>query len=194
MRIILRRMNRHLPEYRQVRQLYKTAFPLAERVPFGIMMRRSGVEGVDFWAIYARQTAKNGDCSREMIRWVGFAYVISHEKLSYLFYLAINDDCRGKGYGSAVLRTIRKKYAGRKLFLAIEQIDEAAPNLEERTKRKHFYQKNGFSELHCKLREMRMVYEVLGTEGPVSSTDFQYMMRRYFGPVWKHIITTEILT
>lgn len=187
-------MSRRLPEYRQIRRLYKTAFPLAERVPFGIMMKRRGMEGVDFWAVYARQTARKEECSGETAVWTGFAYVISHGDLSYLFYLAISDGCRGKGYGSAVLRALKKRYDGQKLFLAIEQIDESAPNLKERIKRKQFYQKSGFKELHCRLREARMVYEVLGIEGPLSSADFQYMMRRYFGPVWKHFITTEILT
>ncbi len=193
MAIILKRADRRLPEYRNIRRLYKTAFPWEERVPFGVLAGRQNREGVDFWAIYESRKTQSGQGIVKAVNWVGFVYVISYEDLSYVFYFAIDDNCRGKGLGSAALRAVRKKYAGRKLFLAIERIEENAPNLEERIRRKQFYLRNGFEELHCRLREGKMVYEVLGTEGPLSPRRFRTMMWRYFGPVWRRIIFTEIV-
>ena len=67
-----------------------------------------------------------------------------------LLYLAISDAVRGKGYGSAVLQAVQKKYAGKRIILNIEEMDEQAANYAQRVKRKAFYQKNGFEILDYK--------------------------------------------
>ncbi len=181
MDITLKRTEKSLPEYRQIKHLYQSAFPAEERAPFRLLMKRRRREGVDFWAVYAEDS------------WVGIAYVIKSENLAYLFYLAMDPSCRGKGYGSDTLRALKREYADKNLLIAIEPLQEGAPNYEQRVRRKQFYLKNGLKELHCKIREARMIYEALGTGETVSPTEYQSMMHRYLGPVMKHIISTEIL-
>ena len=116
MSIELIRLNRKLPDYKSVKRLYKSAFPADEKAPFGLLMRKSKKDNVDFWAAYSND------------KWIGLAYVLSYRDISYLFYLAIDDKARGNGFGSGVLGALKEKYKGRNLFLAIEEIDEKAEN------------------------------------------------------------------
>ena len=150
MSIELIRLNRKSPDYKSVKRLYKSAFPADEKAPFGLLMRKSKKDNVDFWAAYSND------------KWIGLAYVLSYRDISYLFYLAIDDKARGNGFGSGVLGALKEKYKGRNLFLAIEEIDEKAENYAERINRKKFYEKNGFHDLNCKLREASVVYDLLG--------------------------------
>ena len=71
----------------------------------------------------------------------------------YVFYFAISQSERGQGYGSYILQTVKEFYKNQRLCLAIEEIDETAANYQQWVKRKEFYEKNGFTDLHCKLRK-----------------------------------------
>ncbi len=168
-------------QYRAVRSLYHRAFPSDERAPFWLLMRRSKCENVDFLEIYDGQI------------WVGLLYVIHDADLSYVFYFAIRDGMRGKGYGSATLAAIKRRYAGRRVFLAIEQLDPAAENYMERVKRKQFYQNSGLKELGCQLREASVVYDLLGIGGIVKPEEYAHMMRRYLGWLMSRLIPMQIL-
>ncbi len=181
MNIRLRRADRSLDDFDGIKKLYKTAFPADERAPFWVLKRNSGKKGVDFWGIYDEE------------EWVGLAYVISCSDLSYLFYFAISDGQRGKGYGSATLHALKEKYAKQRLFLAIEELDEKAENYAERVSRKQFYLRNGLTEMHCRLREAKVVYEVLGTGGRIEPGEFKKLARYYLGTVLSWLIPMEII-
>ena len=85
-------------DYKAVKKLYLSAFPREERPPF--FMLKSGVKkgSGDFFV------AKDGEI------FVGFAYIVTHADLAYLFYFAIDGGLRGKGYGSAVHRKALLEY------------------------------------------------------------------------------------
>ena len=169
MRMTLKRVKSSLPEYNKVKELYLTAFPPEERPPFSLIISKTGREDVDFWAIYA-----DG-------RWIGLAYVISHGDLSYLYYLAVSESVRGRGCGSAIMRTLLRMYEGQRLFLALEQLDESAANNNERIKRRQFYSKNGLIPVNCMIREGSVIYDVMGTSETLSPDECQKLMSGYFG-------------
>jgi len=172
MKITLRNVTSSLPEYSSVKQLYTNAFPSNERAPFFLLQARAYSESSDFWSIYA-----DG-------KWVGIAYVISCKKMSYLFYLAVAENERGQGFGSAILRTLRRMYEGQRFFLAIEPPEEAnAPNREERIKRRQFYMKNGFKPVPFQIREGPMIYDVMSTSSELSADDFKELAESYLGKV-----------
>lgn len=181
MSIELIRLNKKSPDYKSVKRLYKSAFPTDEKAPFGLLMRKSKKDNVDFWAAYS------GD------KWVGLAYVLSYKDISYLFYLAIDDKARGNGFGSGVLGALKEKYKGRNLFLAIEEIDEKAENYSERINRKKFYEKNGFHDLNCKLREASVVYDLLGLGDKIKPKDYADMFDEYLGKMFRRFVKMEIL-
>ncbi|MFT3951301.1 MAG: GNAT family N-acetyltransferase [Oscillospiraceae bacterium] len=181
MQIQLKPARRGTPDYKKMKRLYKQAFPAAERAPFWILSAKAKKENVDFWAIYADGT------------WVGLLYVVNHETLSYLFYFAVTAGERGKGYGSGALEAAKAQYAGRRLFLAIEQTVETAVNHDERVRRKAFYLRNGFTDLNLKLREASVVYDLLGIGGAVDADEYDRLMQRYLGGFFKKLVTMKIL-
>lgn len=181
MDIELRRFDKKSSDYKNVKRLYNSAFPANEKAPFWLLMKKIKKDGVDFWAAYSEK------------KWVGLAYVLSYKKISYVFYLAIDDNARGKGFGSGVLSALKEKYQGQNLFLAIEEINKKASNYAERVKRKQFYEKNGFHDLNCKLREATVVYDLLGVGGKINPKDYADMFDKYFGKLLRKLNKMEIL-
>lgn len=168
MKITLKRINAFSPDYRKISRLYRTAFPADERAPMWFMALKAERENVDFWGLYA-----DG-------KWAGLAYVINENDASYLFYLALSEELRGKGLGSKALQSLLIHYEGQRLFLALEQLDEAADNFDERQKRRRFYLKNGLKPLPLTIREATVTYDVMGT-GDVKPEDYENMMKKYLG-------------
>lgn len=181
MNIELRRFSKKSADYKNVKRLYNSAFPADEKAPFWLLMKKIKKDGVDFWAAYSEE------------KWVGLAYVLSYKDISYLFYLAVDDKARGNGFGSGVLGALKEKYKGRNLFLAIEEIDEKAENYAERIKRKQFYEKNGFHDLNCKLREATVIYDLLGLGDKIKPEDYADMFDEYLGKIFRRFIKMEIL-
>lgn len=168
MLITLKRINMFSKDYREISRLYRTAFPADERAPMWLLTMKSGKENIDFWGIYA-----DGE-------WVGLAYVISEGSASYLFYLAMSEDRRGKGLGSRAMQSLLIHYEGQRIFLALEQLDESADNFEERQRRRKFYMRNGLKPLPLTIREATVTYDVMGT-GPVKPEEYESMMKKYLG-------------
>lgn len=181
-------MNIHLEklstkeERKQARSLYQQAFPADERAPFWLLSRKAHRSNVDWWSIY------DGDT------WTGFFYVLHAGDLSYLFYFAVSPQHRGKGYGTQALCELKKRYAGRRIFLAIEQLDPAAENYAQRVNRKHFYERNGFSDLHKKLREGNVVYSLLGIGDAVQKEEYKTLIRNWGGALLTRLVKMEIVS
>ena len=154
---------------RKIKKLYKTAFPKDERAPFWLLTKRAKSDCADFWALY------DGE------EFIGMAYVVRYEALAYLFYLAIDDGKRGKGYGTKAITELKARYGGGKLFLALEQLDESAPNYEQRLKRHAFYESCGLHDLPHKIKEASVVYAVMGFGEAVEPEEYEEMMKRYLG-------------
>lgn len=113
---------------------------------------------------------------------IGLLYTIKTEKMVYVFFFAIEEKMRGKGYGTEVLKKLSEMYPDRAISLMIEDTDEEdAENLDERIGRLKFYEKNGFQRLFIKINEAGVNYELLGTTDTVTQQDFLMMMKDYVG-------------
>ena len=134
---------------REIRELYNRAFPREERAPFGLLKHWAKKKRADFYAVYERD------------RFVGMVHILRDAHVAYVFYLAICEDMRGTGCGSAILRFVKQKYRLQKIVLAIEPVDAPCDNLKERVRRKAFYRKNGFKETDFRAAEFGFVYEML---------------------------------
>ena len=51
------------------------------------------------------------------------------------------------------IEALKKQYHGSRFFLALETLDKAADNYEQRVKRHSFYEKCGLSDMPYKLKE-----------------------------------------
>ena len=150
-----------------IKQLYMDAFPFDERIPFYIMVSVGNDRGVEFLSIYDDDT------------WLGFIHTLVGEKLSYIFYFAIDGSLRQSGYGSKIIREYKKMHP--KLSLAIEPIEEDSDNIKQRKKRLAFYEKNGFETLDTKVVEMGVEFELMGAKGmEIKESDYKSLVKKFF--------------
>nr|WP_314609741.1 NAD(P)H-hydrate epimerase [uncultured Lachnoanaerobaculum sp.] len=150
-----------------IKQLYMDAFPFEERIPFYIMVSVGNDRGVEFLSIYDDDT------------WLGFIHTLVGEKLSYIFYFAIDGSLRQSGYGSKIIREYKKMHP--KLSLAIEPIEEDSDNIKQRKKRLAFYKKNGFETLDTRVVEMGVEFELMGAKGmEIKENDYKSLVKKFF--------------
>lgn len=162
---------------KQIKYLYKTAFPRNERAPFFFLCRKTKNQDNSFYAISDNE------------EFVGLVYTIKNERMVYVFFLAIEEEKRSKGYGSKTLALIKEMYTECVVTLAIEDTaDEGADNHIQRIKRLEFYKRNGFEQLNIRVNEAGVVYELLGTKTGVTQTDFLALMKNYLGAILFKII------
>lgn len=177
----LRKITKKSADYKSVKRIFLKAFPRCERPPHVFMYLRSKREGNDYLGIY------DGDSL------VGMSYVIYGERTAYIFFLAIDESNRGRGYGTSALDALVKEYGkGRKVVLAIEEMDERAENYPDRLRRLRFYEKNGFSMSGYKLREVNMVYDLLTLDKSITPDDYSEIPRIFVGKTLSKIFKMEL--
>lgn len=91
---------------------------------------------------------------------VGFMVVQTYQDMAYLFFLAIDEMSRGKGYGSRAIETLREEYPNKTHTVDFEMPDQTAANYEQREKRRNFYLRNGYRETGLFLSYLGVDYEV----------------------------------
>ncbi len=166
---------------RQCKKLYLTAFPKEERAPFWLIRSRAKSGRAEMLAAYDEN------------EFVGFAYMVCHKDLTYLFYLAVMENMRGKGYGSKILEAIKSRYRGKRIFLAREQLDKTADNFAQRISRHQFYRRNGFEDLPCQIKEASVVYDVMGIGGNVSAEEYDALISSWAGKFLTKIVDMKII-
>lgn len=155
---------------KEIKKLYRSAFPANERAPLFLLFKRTN-NGRDLFSAVS--------CDGKFI---GLVYTISIEKLTYVFFLAIKEELRGKGYGSKILDKIKNDSMDKTVILMIEDTKkENCDNLNERLERLKFYEKNGFLRLNIQINEAGVDYELLGTNKDVTQADFLSLMKKYVG-------------
>lgn len=115
-----------------VKRLYETAFPVEQRVPFWSLRLHSNMNGMEIVAYYDEDV------------FCGFACLLATEKAVYLYYIAVADGQRKKGYGTQILDDLKQRYPEKTIALDIEARDPRANDNEKRAARRAFYLKNGF--------------------------------------------------
>ena len=77
---------------------------------------------------------------------VGFIWAVSNERCVYIFFLAIAEQYRGRGYGTQAIDGLFRFYSDRQVVLDFEELDPASENYAQRVRRKNFYLRCGFHE------------------------------------------------
>ncbi len=154
----------------KVKDLYIHAFPHEERLPWWLLRLNSCRRDIDLTAWM------DGD------KFCGFTSSATVEGLHFLLFFAVAEDCRSRGYGSAILQAIRKQHPA--VTLNIELLDPAAPNYPERLRRFAFYQRNGFRDAHYHVWEVGGKFRVLSTELPLDVPRYQEIFRKLTLGLW----------
>ncbi|WP_370448345.1 MULTISPECIES: GNAT family N-acetyltransferase [Lactobacillus] len=153
-------------EYRKVKELYVKAFPEAERFHTWQLLVMALRKKARFQAIYNET------------EFVGLIFLVEGETAVYLAYLAIISAKHGQGYGTKVLQALRKNYYNKDIILDIEPINSLALNYNQRVKRLHFYERNGFKQTGKKLIDAGGQYAIM-TTGTVFKAEILNQLLHY---------------
>ena len=129
---------------RDVADLYTEAFPPVERIPLRKLIRR----GYDFEGAYEGEEL------------VGLYCTVPGDGMTFLFYLAVRKDLRGRGYGSEILRKVCED-SSVSVVLNIEYTGEDTPEDDGKLRRKVFYLRNGFTDSGYVLEDEQGRFNVL---------------------------------
>lgn len=99
-----------------------------------MMLAMSVLWNTDFYAYFDGETL------------CGFTYQATVGNITVLLFFAVDEKLRSKGYGSAILAKLEEAYPKNQIVITIEPIDENAPDIETRRRRKKFYLGNGWKE------------------------------------------------
>lgn len=152
---------------KKIKQIYFASFPKYERMPFPLMIAMSKLWNTQFLSFY------DGDLP------CGLIYLAVNRKLVFIMFLAVDKGLRSKGYGSAILQEMQRKYPHKKIIVSIEPCVEEVPDIEIRRKRKDFYLRNGFKETSYRVRLNGVEQEILITNGVFSKREFQCFFALY---------------
>jgi len=156
----------------QIKQLYQTAFPEDEQIPWKDLVRLIGEMNLDFTAYYERED------------FIGFTIVFPYEPFNWYWYFAVQPELRGKGKGQEILTALIEKYKGKTFVLDMESPKQECNNREQRERRHKFYLRNGFRDtnLYKKFDEVEMTIMIIG-EGTFTMQDWDDIvgeLRKYW--------------
>jgi len=118
----------------QLKQLYETAFPKEEQIPWGDLVRLIDEMHLDFTAYYEGE------------EFIGFTIVYPRPSFNWYWYFAVKEELRGKGLGQQILNQLIEKYKGQSCVLDMESPRQECANKEQRLRRQAFYLRNGFRD------------------------------------------------
>ena len=159
-----------------VKRIYFESFPKSERMPFPLMVAMSQLWNTDFLGFYEEDAL------------CGFIYLAHNRKIVFVMFFAVDAALRSKGFGSAILQEIQKKYPTKKIIISIEPCDETAPDIEIRKKRKAFYLRNGYKETGYMIKLAGVVQEIIIANGEFNKSQFKRFFVLYSnGTMWPRI-------
>ncbi|ADQ15206.1 GNAT family N-acetyltransferase [Halanaerobium hydrogeniformans] len=168
-------------DYKRIEKLYKKAFPSEQRLPLWFLSLRALKDRVEFLAIY------------DQSEFIGFFYLVNHQEITFVLYLAVASEHRGKGYGSKVLYELSELKKDQKIILDIESPYEDAANYKQRIKRKKFYLKNNYNFIGLIMEEDKEKYEVLSLQGKeVEEKEYIDLLKDFYTPILFRIFNPKI--
>ena len=160
-------VTRNSEDFQMIKTLYTSSFPKIEQTPMWFLLQRAKKDYVEFNAYYDGEV------------FVGFVYLMLHENLTYIMYIAIDTKHRSKGYGSQIMNHIREVYPNNRIILSIEAEDENAENNAQRIKRKQFYIKNGYSYSGISSEMRGVICETLISNGDCTTKEFLAINKKF---------------
>ena len=119
------------PKYlRQLKRLFKQAFPRFERKPWWLLQRTAAAGQAELLAVCD---------SNQPGRFCGLTICLFWQDLVLLDYFAVCPQQRNQGLGRQILPLLRQRYAGRRLLLETERPGSPHTNYADCCRRLRFY-------------------------------------------------------
>ena len=159
-----------------LRRLYHSAFPKEEQMPWWLLRLISLRQDMGVFGFY------DGGQLR------GLTVSVATDEVLFLLFLAVCEDQRGQGWGSAILEQLKKEYSGRTILLNVELLDPMAENYDQRLLRMAFYKKNGFFDTGFDIDEVGGTFRVLGTSRQLDVDAYLRVFAKLSFGFWKPYI------
>ena len=155
---------------RDVEPLFLTAFPNNERPPVDYYFTNFDKPNDQLFGFYEEE------------KFIGFASIVLYKDICYIFFLAVSENERNKGYGSQIISLLKEKYCDYTLLLCYEEVDEKYPDFLMRKRREQFYIRNGFHKNPLMSKEFGVIYQtaVIG-DRVVTFEEYQEIFKNGFG-------------
>ena len=155
---------------KEARAIYLEAFPKEERLPWWLLRLNATRQGIDItgWT-------ENGQLR-------GITISVTEGGLHFLLFFAIHPQCRGKGYGSAILEALKGQYDT--VVLNVEPLVPDAPNLPQRQQRFRFYNRCGFRDTGWHVWEVGGMFRVLSTKEALDVPAYKQLFRKLTLGFW----------
>ena len=151
---------------KEIKQLYESAFPKEEQIPWDDLIRLIGEMHLDFTAYY------DGDT------FIGFIIIYPRPSFNWFWYFAVREELRGKGYGQQILSNVIERYKGQTSVFDMESPRQECDNSEQRNRRHMFYLRNGFRDtnVYKMFDTIEMTIMMMG-EGTFTSQDWDDIVK-----------------
>ncbi|WP_337434616.1 GNAT family N-acetyltransferase [Enterocloster sp.] len=159
-------------QWSEIKEIYMEAFPKCERKPF-FLLRQSIKRKKAVLAV-----AEEGN------QLLGFTVFVVYKDMVMIDYLAVSSKIRSRGTGSRILEHICGQFPDKKIVLLIERVDDMAENCQQRTARRRFYLKNGFTSSGIFITGAGGDMEVLNYGGTVSQEEYMDLQRYALGKLF----------
>ncbi len=155
--MISKKVTKIMDGFSQVESLQKEAFPPNESYSIEKILELAKSEHIEYMSFWEDE----GLC--------GILFYNVGETMVYLFYLAVNQKLRSKGYGGKLLTWLKESYTNKIIVGNIEPTGLHSDNEEQRVRRLHFYERNGFHLIPYRLSDDSGLYDIISTG---SDSDF----------------------
>ena len=142
------------------------AFPPSEHIDLKDMFRMNESLGAGVFGLYDAE------------KLVGFTWGVGNSRCVYIFFLAIDAQHRGRGYGTQAIDALFRFYSEKQVILDFEELDPAAENYAQRVRRKNFYLHCGFHETGRFTIMNDERFEVVCNGGSLDEEGFRDIIRR----------------
>ena len=145
----------------QIKQLYESAFPKEEQIPWDDLMRLIKEMQLDFTAYYDGEV------------FIGFTIIYPRPSFNWYWYFAVREEIRNKGFGQEILSMVIERYKGQTSVFDMESPRQVCDNSEQRKRRHAFYLRNGFrdSNVYKTFDTVEMTIMMMG-EGNFTNQDW----------------------
>ena len=123
----------------KIKQLYETAFPEDEQIPWKDLMRLVEEMPLDFTAYYDGED------------FISFTIVYPRKSINWLWYFAVCEKLRGKGYGQKILTQMIEHYKGQSFVLDMESPTQVSENIDQRKRRQDVSATHWTSPIWCSI-------------------------------------------
>lgn len=143
-------------------KVYKDSFPKFERKPFKFLLKNQKKNIYDLFVIEDDEHT-----------FFGLAFLVKHNNLVLLDFLAIDKQFQGQKLGTQTLKKLQELYHDKILVIEIESTTcGTAKNITQRIRRKGFYLKNNMIKQDFNIILNNCEMEILAFNGTISFEEY----------------------